>query len=391
MKRLSKKIYMDNHATTPMDPRVLKAMMPYLKGKFGNAASGTHFFGREAAEAVERARGQTAKLINAEPREIVFTSGATESNNLALKGAAWANKDKGAHIVTVATEHKSVLDPCKRLSFEGFRVTYLPVKKDGMLDLSDLEKAISAKTILISVMLANNEIGTLQPIAEIGRIAREKGVLFHCDAAQAVGKIPVDTEALGVDLMSFNAHKIYGPKGVGALYVRKRGSQVRVLPLVDGGGHEVGLRSGTLNVPGIVGFGKACDICRREMKVESKRLEGLRNRLSQGILNGLSECVVNGGERNRLPNNLNVSFPGVRADDVIKGLGGIAVSSGSACLSTSPDSSYVLRAIGLSEDLAYSTIRFGLGRFNTQGEVDKVIRRVVSAIKRLRHTKVGHV
>ncbi len=380
-----KKIYLDNHATTPLDPRVLQAMLPYFKERFGNAASRTHAFGHDAEDAVTSGRQAVASLIGAEAREIVFTSGATESNNLAIKGVAEAYKEKGNHIVTVVTEHKSVLDPCKRLERAGLRVTYLPVQRDGLLDLSDLKNAITAKTILISVMFANNEIGVLQPIAAIGRIAKAKGVLFHCDAAQALGKVPLDVKRLGVDLLSMTAHKIYGPKGVGALYVRKDKNPVRLIPLLDGGGHEVGMRSGTLNVPGIVGFGKACDICRKEMKTEIKRLAKMRDRLREGIMNGLEGCRrINGSLKYRLPNNLNVIFEGVQAEQLMKMLPEFALSSGSACLSTSPQASHVLKAIGLSENEAWCSIRFGLGRFNTRVEVAETIKRLVSSVKHLK-------
>lgn len=378
-------IYLDNHATTPVDPRVLREMMPYLKEKFGNAASRTHVFGREAMSAVEKARAQVARLIGADAREIIFTSGATESNNLAIKGAAEACRKRGRHIITVATEHKSVLDPFKRLSFSGFQLTVLPVNTDGLLDLRDMKKAIRRGTILISVMLANNEIGVIQPIAQIAGIAKERGILFHCDAAQAAGKIPVDVRRLGVDLLSMTAHKIYGPKGVGALYVRKRGApQVCLLPLLDGGGHETGLRSGTLNVPGIVGFGEACEIARRVLAAESRKLEGLKNRLRDKIMEGVPNAVVNGSEKERLPNNLNVSFPGVRAEALMRKLPDLAVSSGSACLSTSPAPSHVLRALGMGDELARCAIRFGLGRFNTSSEVKRAADSVVRAVHALR-------
>ncbi|MGH7197859.1 MAG: cysteine desulfurase family protein [Candidatus Omnitrophota bacterium] len=378
-------IYLDNHATTPLDPRVLRAMMPYLKGKFGNAASRTHLFGRESRRGVEKARAQVARLIGAEAREIVFTSGATEANNLAIKGVVQARPGRGGRLLTVVTEHKSVLDPCKRLSLSGFRITALPVRRDGLVDLGKLKEAIRRDTVLISVMLANNEIGVIQPIARMARIAKKRGILFHCDAAQAVGKIPVNVKMLGVDLMSFTAHKLYGPKGVGALYVRKKGEpQVRLVPLLDGGGHEVGLRSGTLNVAGIVGFGEACEIARRGLAAELRKLARLRDRLRDGILRGVPDAVVNGSEKNRLPNNLNVSLPGVRAEALMKKIPNVAVSSGSACLSTSPVPSHVLRALGMRDELARCAIRFGIGRFNTTAEMDSVIRKVVSAVKRLR-------
>jgi cysteine desulfurase len=378
-------IYLDNHATTRVDPRVLRAMMPYLREKFGNAASRTHAPGLEAARAVEKARAQVARLINAEPREIVFTSGATESNNLAIKGTAEALKKRGRHILTVATEHKSVLDPCKRLSFSGFQVTVLPVRPDGLVDFQVFKKAIRRDTVLVSVMLANNEIGVIQPIARMARLARERGVLFHCDAAQAVGKVPVDVRKLGADLLSFTAHKLYGPKGTGALFVRKKGSpQVPLVPLFDGGGHEVGLRSGTLNVPGIVGFGAACAIGRSALSAESRRLERWRNRLCDTILRNMPDAVVNGSLTKRLPNNLSISFPGIPAAALMKRLEGIAVSSGSACLSSSPVPSHVLRALGTGDALARSAVRFGLGRFNTAHEIKEASRRVTRAVRALR-------
>jgi len=379
-------IYFDNHATTPVDPRVLRAMLSCFRENFGNAASGTHGFGIKARRAADKARGEVARLLGAEPREIVFTSGATESNNLALKGAAQAYREKGDHIITVVTEHKSVLDPCRRLEQSGFRVTYLPVKRDGLIDLGLLKKAVTDKTILISVMLANNETGVIQPLAGACALAREKGILFHCDAAQAAGKIPVDVKKLGVDLMSFTAHKIYGPKGAGALYVRKSGAQVRLIPLLDGGGHEVGLRSGTLNVPGIVGFGEACRICRIGLKAESKRVGKLRDRLLDRILSEVPDAAVNGSMESRLPNNLNINFPGISAHELMRLLKTVALSSGSACLSTSPEPSYVLTALGLSRELAGSSVRFGLGRFNTRAEVDFVAVKLVSVVKRLRQS-----
>ncbi len=385
----SKIIYLDHHATTPLDPRVLKAMLPYFQEKFGNPASRTHVLGAEAGNAVDRARQQIARLIHAEPREIIFTSGATESNNLALKGAAQAYREKGNHIITVMTEHKSVLDPCRRLETQGFQITCLRVGKDGLLDLRDLESAITSATILISVMFANNEIGVIQPVAQIAKLARDKNILFHCDAAQAVGKIPVDVKAVGADLLSFSAHKLNGPKGVGALYIRKDSRQVRLVPWMDGGGHEVGMRSGTLNVPGIAGLGQACEISLREMKKESKRTEGLRNRLREGILKKTGGSFVNGNQEHRLPNNLNISFEGVSADKLIGAMKGIAVSSGSACLSTSPEPSYVLKAIGLTPEQANSSVRFGLGRFTTQNEIDRTIEIVTRSVRNLRSAKLS--
>ncbi|HXX18341.1 MAG TPA: IscS subfamily cysteine desulfurase [Candidatus Acidoferrum sp.] len=377
-------VYMDNHATTAVDPRVLEAMLPYFTEKYGNAASRNHEFGWKAEEAVETARGQIARLIHASPREIVFTSGATESNNLAIKGAAEANRAKGNHIVTQATEHKAVLDTCKHLEKCGFDVTYLPVDKDGLVDPESLRRAITPKTILVSIMHANNEIGVLQPIEEIGKIAKQQKVLFHVDAAQSVGKIPVDVEKFGLDLLSISAHKLYGPKGVGALYVRRKDPRVEIAPMIDGGGHERGLRSGTLNVPGIVGLGKACEICQKEMAEEGERLRGLRDKLKHAITSRLDDTFVNGSMAHRLPNNLNLSFAGVEGDALLMGINDVAVSSGSACTTATLEPSHVLRALGVSEDLAHSSIRFGLGRFNTEEEVDYVANRVVETVKRLR-------
>src|SRR5579862_5200228 len=377
-------IYMDNHATTPMDPRVLAEMMPYFSAKFGNAASRNHSFGWEAEQAVEAAREQIAKLIGATAKEIIFTSGATESNNLAIKGVAEMYREKGNHIITQATEHKAVLDTCKRLEKYGYRVTYLPVAKDGRIDLDDLRRAITPKTILIAIMYANNEIGVVQPIEEIGNVAKEKGILFHTDAVQAVGKIPVDVNKEKIDLLALTGHKIYGPKGCGALYVRRRNPRVQLTSIIDGGGHERGMRSGTLNVPGIVGFGKAAELCHAEMAEESMRLGGLRDRLKEGILKGLDEVYVNGSMTYRLPNNLNVSFAHVDGESLLMGINDVAVSSGSACTSARMEPSYVLKALGVGEDLAHSSIRFGLGRFNTEEEVDYVIQRVVEVVGRLR-------
>ncbi len=377
-------IYMDNHATTPLDPRVLEAMLPFFTEKFGNAASRNHSFGWEAEKAVDDARRQIAMLIHADPKEIIFTSGATESDNLALKGVVEMYREKGDHIVTSMTEHRAVLDTVKRLEKHGIKVTYLPVDKDGFVNPDDLNKAMTDKTILISIMMANNEIGTINPIAEIGKLAKARGVLFHCDATQGVGKIPVDVEAMGIDLMSFSAHKIYGPKGVGALYVRRKNPRVRLAPMIDGGGHERGMRSGTLPVPLIVGFGKACEICNQVMPEESKRLTELRERLKDGILKNLDEVYLNGHATKRLPNNLNLSFAYVEGESVLMGLKEIAVSSGSACTSATLEPSYVIRALGVGSDLAHSSIRFGLGRFNTEEEVDYVIRRVTETIQKLR-------
>ena len=377
-------IYMDNHATTPVDPRVVDAMLPYFHEKFGNSASRNHAFGWAAEEAVENARAQIARLINATPKEIIFTSGATESNNLAIKGVAEMYREKGNHIITQVTEHKAVLDTCKRLEKYGYEVTYLPVAKDGRIDLDDLRRAITAKTILITIMYANNEIGVIQPIAEIGKIAKEKGVFFHSDGVQAAGKILVDVQKDGIDLLALTAHKLYGPKGCGALYVRRRNPRVQLASIIDGGGHERGMRSGTLNVPGIVGFGKAAELCQNEMPEESKRLRGLRDRLKDGIFAALDEVYINGSMTYRLPHNLNISFAFVEGESLLMGINDVAVSSGSACTSATLEPSYVLKALGVGEDLAHTSIRFGLGRFNTQEEVDYVTGRVVEVVTRLR-------
>ncbi len=377
-------LYMDNHATTPVDPRVLEEMMPYFTGKFGNAASRNHEFGWLAEEAIETARERIAKLVGATAKEIIFTSGATESDNLAIKGVAEMYKEKGNHIITVATEHKAVLDTCKRLEKYGYRVTYLPVAKDGLIDLEDLKRAIDDKTILVTIMYANNEIGVLQPVTEIGKICREKGVLFHSDATQAIGKVPVDVNKQNIDLMSISAHKMYGPKGVGALYVRRKNPRVQISAIIDGGGHERGMRSGTLNVPGIVGLGKACEIASNEMAQESSRLAKLRDRLKEKIMSQLDEVYVNGSLEHRLPGNLNMSFLYVEGESLLMGINDIAVSSGSACTSATLEPSYVLKALGLGDDLAHSSIRFGLGRFNTEAEVDYVADRIVTTVKKLR-------
>jgi cysteine desulfurase len=377
-------IFMDYHSTTPVDPRVLEEMIPYFTQDFGNAASRNHAFGWKAEEAVEHSRERIASLINCDPKEIIFTSGATESNNLALKGVAEMYAEKGDHIITCVTEHKAVLDTCKRLEKLGKRVTYMPVDHYGQINLDDLRKEITDKTILISIMFANNEVGTLQRVNEIGKIAKEKGVLFHSDAVQAVGKIPVDVQAMNVDLMSLTAHKLYGPKGIGALYVRKKGPRVRLVAQMDGGGHERGMRSGTLNVPGMVGFGKACEIAQQVMPEESKRLAGLRDKLRSGIEKELDEVYLNGHPTERLPNNLNMSFAYVEGESLLMGMDDIAVSSGSACTSATLEPSYVLKALGVGEDLAHTSIRFGLGRFNTEEEVDYVMNKVISNVKRLR-------
>lgn len=377
-------IYMDNHATTPVDPRVFEAMTPYFTGLFGNAASRNHVFGWQAEEAVEKARKQIADLIGANPKEIVFTSGATESDNLALKGVAEMYAEKGNHIITAATEHKAVLDTCKRLEKNGYRVTYLPVQQDGLVDLDMLRDAITDKTILISIMYANNEIGVLQPVAEIGKIAKEKGVLFHTDAVQAAGKVPFNVIKDNVDLASISAHKMYGPKGVGALYVRRRNPRVQITAQMDGGGHERGMRSGTLNVPGIVGMGKAAELCMQEMTEESKRLSYLRDKLKDKLLSDLDEVYINGSMEHRLPHNLNISFAYVEGESLLMGINDVAVSSGSACTSATLEPSYVLKALGAGDDLAHSSIRFGLGRFNTEEEVDYVGEKVVSVVRKLR-------
>ncbi|HEV2492190.1 MAG TPA: IscS subfamily cysteine desulfurase [Terriglobia bacterium] len=381
---MKRPIYMDNHATTALDPRVLEAMLPYFTEVYGNAASRNHRFGWDADAAVEAARQQVARLIHASAKDIVFTSGATESDNLALKGAAWALRGRGNHIVTVETEHKAVLDACRRLEPDGFRVTYLGVAPDGLVDPDDVRRALTRETILASVMAANNEIGVLQPIAEIGRICRERGVPFHTDAVQAVGKVPIDVEQMSIDLLSLSGHKLYGPKGVGALYVRRQDPAVTLVPLIDGGGHERGMRSGTLNVPGIVGLGKACKIAMEEMPEESQRLRALRDRLKDGILAGLNDVHVNGSLEHRLPHNLNVSFGGVDGESLLVGLNDVALSLGSACMSATREPSYVLRALGVPDDLAQSGVRFGLGRFNTEKEVDYVVRRVIETVANLR-------
>ncbi|HME32112.1 MAG TPA: IscS subfamily cysteine desulfurase [Terriglobales bacterium] len=377
-------IYMDNHATTRTDPRVLEEMLPYYTEKFGNAASRNHEFGWIAEQAVEQARERIAKLIGATAKEIIFTSGATESDNLAIKGVAEMYKEKGNHIITQAIEHKAVLDTCKRLEKYGFRVTYLPVQKDGRIDLDDLKRSMDDKTILVTIMAANNEIGALQPIREIGALCHERGVLFHTDAVQAIGKVPFNVIQDNVDLASITAHKLYGPKGVGALYVRRKNPRVQLVAQIDGGGHERGMRSGTLNVPGIVGLGKACEIATNEMGEEAKKLAVLRDRLKDAIMGHLDEVYINGSVEHRLPGNLNISFAYVEGESLLMGINDIAVSSGSACTSATLEPSYVLKALGAGDDLAHSSIRFGLGRFNTEAEVDYVAERVVDTVKRLR-------
>ncbi len=376
-------IYMDCHATTPVDPRVLDAMLPFFKGEFGNAASKSHSFGWRAEEAVEAARVQVATLIGASARELVWTSGATESNNLAIKGAAQFYREKGRHLVTVATEHKAVLDSMHALEREGWTVTVLPVARDGRVDPAAVKAALRPDTVLVSVMHANNETGTVQPIEQIGAITRAAGVLFHCDAVQSAGKIPFDVERAQVDLASLSAHKLYGPKGVGALYVRRK-PRVRLTTQIDGGGHERGFRSGTLNVPGIVGFGKACELAGAEREAEAVRVLALRERLRRGLEAGLDLVSLNGSLEHRLPGNLNVSFAYVEGEAMMMAIKDVAVSSGSACTSASLEPSYVLRAMGIGDDLAHSSIRFGLGRFTTAEEVDHVIALVIAKVKKLR-------
>jgi cysteine desulfurase len=377
-------IYLDNNATTRTDPRVVEAMLPYFSERYGNAASRNHVFGRIASEAVEQAREQVATLIGANPREIVFTSGATESDNLAIKGMAAMYRGKGDHLVTVATEHHAVLDPCRRLEREGFRVTFLPIDRQGRVTVEQVAEALDERTILVSIMAANNEVGTLQPIEAIGRLCKERGVFFHTDAVQAAGKLPLDVEAMGIDLLSLSAHKMYGPKGVGALYVRSGQPRVRPEPLFDGGGHERGLRSGTLPVPNVVGFGKACQLCLQEMEDEAKRLVELRERLHAGIVKQLDHVTLNGPPSERLPGNLNLSFAFVEGEALMMAIRDVAVSSGSACTSANLEPSYVLKAMGVSDELAHSSIRFGIGRFNTEEEIDYVISEVTRAVKQLR-------
>ncbi len=377
-------IYLDNNATTPMDPRVLEAMTPYFLEHFGNAASRNHPFGWEAEEAVDYAREQVAKLIDADPKEIIFTSGATEGDNLAIKGVYEMYASKGNHIITATTEHKAVLDTCKHIEKLGGEVTYLQVKQDGLIDLKELEAAIKPTTILIAIMYANNEIGTIQPIKEISAIARKNGVLLFTDATQAVGKIPVDVNKDGIDLMAFSAHKMYGPKGVGALYVRRKNPRVKVTAQMDGGGHERGMRSGTLNVPGIVGFGKACEICMQDMEEDTKRISKLRDHLETELLK-LEEAYVNGSREHRLPHVANISFKHVEGEGLLMGFNkNIALSSGSACTSASLEPSYVLKALGLGDDLAHSSLRFGLGRFTTEEQIDYTIKAISETVLKLR-------
>ncbi len=377
-------IYMDNHATTPMDPRVLDAMLPYFGTIFGNAASRNHQFGWEAEQAVDKAREQISKLIGCTPKEIIFTSGATESNNLAIKGIAEMYREKGNHVITQVTEHKAVLDTCKKLERQGFDVTYLPVQEDGLISIDALKAALTDKTILVTIMYANNEIGVVQPVQEIGKLCHERGILFHTDAVQAVGKIPVNVQTDNIDVLSMTAHKIYGPKGVGALYVRRRNPRVQITEQINGGGHERGMRSGTLNVPGIVGLGKACEIAGEEMAAETARLKDLRDYLKQKFENALDYVHVNGNMDHHLPGNLNMSFVHVEGESLLMGINDIAVSSGSACTSATLEPSYVLKALGLGDDVAHSSIRFGLGRFNNRAEVDYVSDKVIDVVQHLR-------
>jgi len=376
-------IYMDNHATTRVDPRVVEAMLPYFTEVYGNAASRSHSYGWNAEKVVDAAREQVGALIGASGREIVWTSGATESDNLAIKGAAEFYKDRGRHIITSAIEHKAVLDSCKRLEREGFEVTYLPVGTDGLVTAESVRAAMTDKTILVSIMLANNEIGTVNPVEEIGAVVKEKGALFHIDAVQGTGKIPFDVEKAKADLVSLTAHKMYGPKGVGALYVRRK-PRVRLTAMIDGGGHERGMRSGTLNVPGIVGFGKAAELALAEMPAESARILAMRERLRKGIQSRISDTFVNGSMEHRLPGNLNISFAYVEGEAMLMALKDVAVSSGSACTSASLEPSYVLRALGVEEEMAHTSIRFGIGRFNTDEEVDYVIDLVTRKVDKLR-------
>lgn len=378
-------VYMDHHATTPMDPRVLETMLPYFTEHFGNAASIDHEYGAEAGHAVETARQQIARLINAKPDEIIFTSGATESNNLAILGAAERYADRGNHIITCVTEHPAVLDPCRYLESKGWRVTYLPVDQYGLVDPDTLRQAITPQTVLISIMAANNEIGTIAPVEDIGRVAREHEVLFHTDATQAVGKIPVDVETMSIDMLSLSAHKMYGPKGVGAIYVRKRRPRVRLAEQIHGGGHERGMRSGTLNVPGIVGLGKAVELCEPEMATEAEHLRELRDKLWAGLQTELEDVELNGHPSQRLPHNLNLVVPGVESRSLLVQLKHeVAVSTGSACTTAQVEPSHVILAIGCTEDHAHSSLRFGLGRGHTEGDVDRVVGKVAEAVQALK-------
>ena len=377
-------VYMDNNATTRTDPRVVEVMLPFFTEQYGNAASRHHAFGWKAEEAVEQARAQVAGLIGADPKEIIFTSGATESDNLALKGVAAMYRRRGNHLVTAVTEHHAVLDAARRLEREGFRVTFLPVDRFGRVSAEQVAEVLTEQTTLVSIMAANNEIGTLEPVTDIGKLCKERGMIFHTDAVQAAGKVPVDIQAQGIDLLSLSAHKMYGPKGVGALYVRRRDPHVRLEPLFDGGGHERGMRSGTLPVPLIVGFGKACELCRQEMAEEAQRLRRLLQRLYEGITSRLADVSLNGHPTDRLPGNLNLSFAYVEGEALMMSMRNVAVSSGSACTSASIEPSYVLKALGVSDELAHGSLRFGLGRFNTEEEADYVIEEVVQNVNRLR-------
>ena len=383
IRRNDQPIYLDYQATTPLDPRVLEAMMPYFTYKFGNPHSRSHSYGWEAEEAVEKARAQIAKLIGGDEKEVIFTSGATESNNLAIKGVAEFYKDRRSHIVTTVTEHKCVLDTCRHLEQQGFSVTYLPVQKSGLVDLEQLRAAVTDKTVVVSIMAVNNEIGVIQPLAEIGKICREKGAFFHTDAAQAVGKIPLDVEAMNIDLMSISGHKIYGPKGIGALYVRRR-PRVRLVALINGGGQERGFRSGTLPTPLCVGIGEAAEIAMKEMDFEAKRLKKLQDRMLTGLQSKLPEIYVNGDLEHRIPGNLNISFAYVEGESLMMGIKGLSVSSGSACTSASLEPSYVLRALGVDEELAHTSLRIGLGRFTTETEVDTAVDELVRHVNKLR-------
>jgi cysteine desulfurase len=383
VRRNDQPIYLDYQATTPMDPRVLEAMMPYFTYKFGNAHSRSHSYGWEAEEGVEKARAQLAKLIGGDEKEVIYTSGATESNNLAIKGVAEFYKDRRNHIVTTVTEHKCVLDTCRHLEQEGFTVTYLPVQQNGLIDLDALRAAVTDKTVVVSIMAVNNEIGVIQPLAEIGKICREKGAFFHTDAAQAVGKIPLDVEAMNIDLMSISGHKIYGPKGIGALYVRRK-PRVRLAAMIHGGGQERGFRSGTLPTPLCVGLGEAAEICMKEMDAEAKRLTKLRDRMLKGLQAKLSDLVINGDMDKRIPGNLNISFAYVEGESLMMGIKGLSVSSGSACTSASLEPSYVLRALGVEEEMAHTSLRIGLGRFTTEQEVDTAVAELVQQVSKLR-------
>ncbi len=377
-------VYLDNNATTPVDPAVLDAMLPYFREKFGNAASRTHSFGHEAEEGVQSARGQVAELIGAGPRDMIFTSGATESNNIAIKGVAEMYADRGKHIITQATEHKAVIDPCYYLKKHGFRITFLTPDRCGTVSPEQVAEAICEDTTLVSIMHGNNEIGTVQPIGAIGRLCKERGVFFHTDCCQTYGRLPIDVDEMGIDLLSLSGHKIYGPKGVGALYVRRRRPRVRCEPVLHGGGHERGMRSGTLNVPAIVGLGRAAELCRASMETEHERVAGLRDRLQAGIMSRLDHVELNGHPENRTPGCLNLSFAFAEGESVMMGMKDIAVSSGSACTSASLEPSYVLRALGVGDDLAHCSIRFSVGRFNSQDEIDYTIESVVSTVERLR-------